>query len=125
MSPTPRALKIKSQVRSRVKNNGVKVEIVLEILECVLRGRCTVSHLLKFARLIAKKLNIRVDTLANRSRAALICWYAENWEDAYPYIMNIDSLIEEDKRIIRNKSKTIRNPDKVDPSDIYSLLNYH
>lgn len=111
-------------IMNRIQRNGVKLDLVTEILENVYGGRFKVDELLKFARQLAKKINTRVDRLANRNRSALLCWFAENWDDVYPFLHDFitDKYLFSDEALPVEKSPTDEN---VDPSDISQLLNHH
>ncbi|EAY14790.1 hypothetical protein TVAG_219720 [Trichomonas vaginalis G3] len=61
------------EIIHRVNINGVKIDLVTEILEAKFGGRATVDSLLTLARHISKKINIRIDRLANRNKQALLC----------------------------------------------------
>lgn len=112
------------EIQLRLENNGVKIDLVTEILENKYGGRVTVECLLTLARHMSKKINIRIDRLANRNRSAMLCWYAENWNDIYPYIRDFvpykrNSKLTKYKEEIKNENPTI------DPSDLHQLLNRH
>lgn len=115
------------QIMMRIEKNGIKIDLISEILENIYGGKFKAEELLKFARKIGKEISVRVDRLANRNKTALLCWFSENWDKIYPIL----------HRLIQNgKSKELCSTNfsfefdvptiqTVDPSDLTQLLNYH
>ncbi|EAY14791.1 hypothetical protein TVAG_219730 [Trichomonas vaginalis G3] len=114
-----------NEIMKRVNTNGVKIDLVMEILKNVYGGRVTVEALLNFAKSLAIKIHKRLDRLALRNRNALLCWYAENWTQIYPHLGSFNRFM--DKGNLLNENLPIRNQAEsfIDPSDIRQLLNHH
>lgn len=107
------------EIVSRLQSNGVKIDLVTEILEMAYGGHFTVEALLNFARNLAKVNQIKIDRLAYRNRSALLCWYSENWNLITPHLHDFKNYNVPKPKDLMTKM------DHVDPSDIHQLLNYH
>lgn len=78
----------------------------------------------QFARLISKKLSLKLDRDASRVREALQCWFAENWVKINPIFYS--TYIEFSNSL--QKSKTIEKISKSTetfklPDDIFEKLD--
>ncbi|EAY00879.1 hypothetical protein TVAG_265820 [Trichomonas vaginalis G3] len=113
---TAQSFRDHNRIVSRMEQIGIKVDFVSACLEKICKDKLTTAFLLLIANSLISKLNIPIDRLAKRNRTALLCWYAEHWEEVSPYIPDIVSVSKKES----NKSNLIFNP-----FDISQLLNHH
>lgn len=123
---TSQSIRDYEQLQSRISKLGIKMDYVSAYLDYIYGTHVTVFMLLPWAEEMERKLNVEVDRLARRSKQALICWYAENWEILYPYIsldsQKCGSKLGFEKFIQKKDYKKVMD---IDISDIQQLLNYH
>lgn len=120
-----KSYKDRNQINARIQNNGVKIDLVTEILETIYGGHFTVGTLLKYAQFVAHKNKIKIDRLAYRSRDALICWFVENWTIIFPELKHFSPTKQEKIKSELNIKEARSNENALDPSDIHQLLNHH
>ncbi|EAY03545.1 hypothetical protein TVAG_041970 [Trichomonas vaginalis G3] len=123
---TSQAIRDHEQLMNRISKLGIKVDYVSAYLDYLYGTHATVFMLLPQAEEMEKKLQIEVDRLARRSKQALICWYAENWEVIYPYI-NVEN---EQSGVKLGYERFVQKKDfqkgyEIDISDISQLINHH
>ncbi|EAX99405.1 hypothetical protein TVAG_043130 [Trichomonas vaginalis G3] len=118
-------LKDHNDIRSRIRTNGIKFDLVNEIIKSKLGGHATTTILMKLADKFSHELKIRVDRLAKRNKNALICWYAENWHLIAPFFTKLELDYDEEKQIAGQKKQEKGISNFIDPSDIFQLLNDH
>lgn len=115
---TAKSIKDYERLRIRIGKIGVKMDIVTAYLENMFGQHATAMILLHQAAIIEKNLSIEIDRLAKRNRQALLCWFAENWDQILPFL-NGNKENRRQKIINYNKSH------EIDVSDFRQLLNYH
>lgn len=118
------------KILNRLRSNGIKYDLVIEMLESNYGGKFTINSLLMFIKSISSKINKRIDRLAYRNKSALICWCAENLNSILPYLGSFKPFLSKEK--MQNDKNSMNfyelpqdNGFEVDPSDIYQLLNFH
>ncbi|EAY13254.1 hypothetical protein TVAG_463880 [Trichomonas vaginalis G3] len=138
--PHPKAKSAQSirdneKVQKRVKFNGEKLDYVSNYIDKYFGAHVTIAILTSLAKIVMGKHKVKLDRLARRNRAALLCWYAENWDIIHPILKENDF-----KKKIKIKMHSYPNhidrsnneiPKEscdyyyVDPTDLTVLLNYH
>ncbi|EAX95530.1 hypothetical protein TVAG_126600 [Trichomonas vaginalis G3] len=114
----------------RVKLNGIKMDFVSAYIDRIIGTKVTYLNLLSFAIDISSVLEIKLDRLAKRNRNALLCWYAENWERIQPHIQKLKTMKEYNLKTqidlsISNSPQNHQIDEKVDPTNLWQLLNHH
>ena len=109
----------------RIRNNGIKMDLVQAVIEKQFNGKVTIDTLLIFANLMAKKHGLVVDRLAKRNKTALLCWYTKNWNIIQPFIGEINPKVKPQTCPKNDKHDSPEYHMTVDPSDLFQLLNYH
>ncbi|KAI5507966.1 hypothetical protein TVAGG3_0681770 [Trichomonas vaginalis G3] len=137
---TKQTIRDRKSIDDRLTLNGIKVDYVDAYL-CKLAGcHVTIDPLLEFAYDMSYQFRLKLDRLAKRNRTALLCWYAENWGNIFPYLSKIKfhetKIIKEEKKIM-SESSDESGPEvnsipayccdaiNIDPSDLAQLVNYH
>lgn len=83
---TAQSIRDHEKISQRMNNLGIKLDIVTAYFEQHLGPHVTAMSLLQIAFAVASKLNIKIDRLAKRNRTALFCWFAEQWNNIFPYL---------------------------------------
>lgn len=123
---TPQSIRDHHYLQRRIKDVGIKMDLVSEYLCKMFGDHVTALYLLAIAMSISEKIETRVDRLARRNKSALMCWYAENWGKIYPFfISKIDQNLSDfvaSGLITKYEAPPI---DYIDVSDLNQLLNSH
>lgn len=131
---TTQAQRDNERIEKRKLKNGMKTEYIYAYFNRLIGSHVTFPLLLNFAKIFSQDLQLNIDRLAKRNRSALLCWYAENWENIKPALhrvvkdLNIQSVVgnkstqSNSNEIVISQVTSQKNPD---PSDLSSLLNYH
>lgn len=130
---TTQAQRDNERIEKRKIRNGMKTEYIYAYFNRLIGSHVTFPLLLNFAKIFSQDLQLNIDRLAKRNRSALLCWYAENWEDIKPALhrvvkdLNIQSVVGNKSSQIKNEIviSQITSQKSFDPSDITQLLNHH
>ncbi|EAY01807.1 hypothetical protein TVAG_273180 [Trichomonas vaginalis G3] len=121
----------KEKIEERITQNGSKIEVVSLYIDRYFSTHVTSAILLSFSKIISEQLNIKVDRLAKRNRSALLCWYAEHWDQIFPILKarDLDSVINPAPNFAEGTQasenfKVISNT-CFDLNNIDTLLNFH
>ena len=109
------------RVQERLQRNSTYIEFIENYFKNFISGKVNAVFMNEVARVIAERLNIHIDRLAKRYKTALLCWYAENWNQIAGVI---DSAISQclTAKCQLNTSPPVKQP--LDPSDLRNLLNH-
>ncbi|EAX89728.1 hypothetical protein TVAG_094930 [Trichomonas vaginalis G3] len=136
---TPQSARDYERIQRRIKVNGDKVDEVSTYIDNYFGTHVTIAILTSLAKIVMGKHRVKLDRLARRNRAALLCWYAENWDIVSDILKesNFKSMIRPLSGGIQTHSNssvrmyhasscdTEESDEAVDPMDISVLLNYH
>lgn len=121
---TPQSFRDHNRIVMRMEQIGVKMDYVSACLEKMCKTKLTSSYLLFIANGLISKLHIPIDRLAKRNRTALLCWYAEHWEEVFSYIPSILKNYKVDDYQSPEKTSSLQGY-IFNPFDISQLLNSH
>lgn len=127
---SPQARRDLNRIKRRIEaNSGMLKQITNQFVKYI-GENITLESLMFLAKSLEEKANIEIDRLAKRRRAALICWYVENWDIIRPLLKSERfmekfrknfNLTKSAKSITEVKSEPINN--YLDPSNLSLLLN--
>lgn len=119
-----------NRIKRRIEANSPMLKQITDQFVKYIGENITLESLMFLAKTLEEKANIEIDRLAKRRRAALICWYVENWDMIRPLLKSERfmekfrrnfKLSKSEKQITEIKSEPINN--YIDPSDLSLLLN--
>lgn len=133
---TPQSIRDNEKVKRRIRINGEKFDQVSNYIDKYFGIHVTIAILTSLAKIVTGKHKVKLDRLARRNRAALLCWYTENWDIIHPILKDAAFRTKIKKQFMANNEKDqekciqqgtigIKDDVCIDPSDISYLLNYH
>ena len=88
-SVTKRSMDEQHELNLKIKSLGAKYSYVSQELNILFAGDLNCKALLDVAEKVKQYIQIPIDRLTRRHKSAMICWYAEHWEQIKPIVIHI------------------------------------
>lgn len=90
-----RTLQEQKALKTRIEKLGSKYQLITNQIDAICQGGITYKTLKLIAEEASRHTGLKIDRLAHRTKQAMNCWLAENWEQISVVLMTSIKSIKE------------------------------
>ena len=91
-NPCKQTMREQEDLNRRIKLNQGKYAMVSDFMDRFFDGRAHLKEATALAVNLSSLLGLKLDRKAKRHKPAIICWFCENWDPIFPYLLKMKGI---------------------------------